>query len=204
MLSNRVLPSWITLSFAAMLVVGVLVVVGWIKPYLSGPDLAFTTIYRPKPVPVKIETVKWLTKVKTERVEVPVEVVREVPAKLEKRLESDFGLKLSDLRAENRELVDVLGIPKAPRGGELALTINKESGKIDSVFRPKAAPFLELGGIREAGLEYDAISESATGYYKQDLLRLGPAVVSGRVFTTTPVTGIKPTVGAAVGVSVRF
>jgi hypothetical protein len=185
---QRSLPSWLSLGVLAAIVVGVLFVVGWIKPYLNGPDLALTTIYRPKPVPVRVETVKWLkgdTRVKTERVEVPVEVIREVPAKVEKQL-LGFGLSLKDLQAKKEELVDVLDVPRAPHGGEMALTVNTETGKIDGTFKPKAAPLIEFGGIRAAGGAFDPIAKRIVGYYRQDLIRVGPVVVNGRVSAGAP------------------
>lgn len=199
-------PRWLTYT---ALVVAVLAAIGWVKPYLVGPDLALATIYRPKPVPVEIETVKWLTKVETktvkERVEVPVEVIRELPVKETKRLEEDFGLALSELRADNRELVDVLAIPRAPRGGEMAVTINTESGRIDGVFRPKAAPLFELGGMREVGIDYDPINAVATGYYRQDLVRVGPAIVHAKAFAGASLgPGKGSTAGVSIGVAVRF
>lgn len=204
---NRHLPGWLSLAVLGAVVIGILTLVGWVKPYLSGPDLALSTIYRPKPVPVKVETVKWLTrtKVKTERMEVPIEVIREVPPKTETRLAEGFGLRLSDLRADNRELVDVLAVPKAPHGGEMALTVNTESGRIAGTFRPKAAPFIAFGGLREVGLDLNVTSKAAGGYYRQDLIRVGPAVVNGKVFVSAPlVAGGAPDFGAAVGVAVRF
>ena len=206
---NRVLFQAPRLLTYGLIVVAMLAVAGWIKPYLNGPDLAIATIYRPKPVPVQVEKVKWLTRVEhmttTTRVEVPVEVIRELPAKETQRIEHDFGLKLPELRAENRELVDVLAVPKAPRGGEMALTVNTGSGKIDGIFRAKPAPFFELGGLREAGVDADVVNRSITGYYRQDLLRVGPAVVNARAFAGVPIqSGDKPTAGVCLGVAVRF
>jgi hypothetical protein len=196
-------PRWLTWSLLLAVLAGVLFLVGWIKPYLEGPDLAITTIYRPRPVPVQIETVKWLTKVETrtvkERVEIPVEVIRELPAKEARRLENDFGITIPELRADSRELVDILTVPKAPHGGEMALTVNTGTGDIDGIFRAKRAPFVQLGGVREAGVAYSVIDRSAEGYYRQDLVRVGPAVVHGRAFATT--TG---DYGVTVGVGVRF
>ncbi|HYM59481.1 MAG TPA: hypothetical protein VEZ11_01170, partial [Thermoanaerobaculia bacterium] len=181
---TRVLPTWLTLGVLGAIVAGVLALVGWIKPYLQGPDLALTTIYRPKPVPVKVETVKWLSRVevKREQVTVPIEVIREVPAKEEEHLHANFGIHLLDLKAENKELVDVLAVPRAPYGGEMALTANTATGKVDGIFRPNAAPFIEFGGIREAGLDYDPLQRRAHGYYRQDLVRVGPGVINGKVF----------------------
>jgi hypothetical protein len=193
----------------AGIVIGVLAIVGWIKPYLNGPDLAVATIYRPRPVAVQVERVKWLNRVETkivrERVEVPVEVIREIPAKEAKRLEDDFHIKVADLQKESRELIDVVAVPKAPHGGEMALTVNTESGKIDGIFRATPAPVVEFGGLRELGAELDPLNQAVTGYYRQDLLRVGPIVVSGRAFVTGPLApGRVPTYGAAIGASVRF
>lgn len=202
---NKNLPSWLTLSVLAAIVVGTLFLIAQAKSYLSGPDLALTTIYRPKPVPVPVETVKWMTKVKKERVEVPMEVYRDVPAKVEKRLEKDFNIRLPELRAENKELADILAVPKAPRGGEMALTVNTETGQIEGIFRPKATPLIEFGGIREVGLDANIIRQGVTGYFRQDLVRLGPAVVNGKAFATVPLTaGQAPDYGVSVGVAVRF
>jgi len=206
---NVKLPAWVTLPTLAAVVVGILFVVAQVKSYLGAPDLALTSIYRPKPVPVKVETVKWITKVETkikrERVEVPIEVIREVPVAVERKLRDAFQIKLPDLRAEGRELVDVLEVPNAPHGGEMALTIHTATGKIDGIFRPKPAPFVELGGLREAGLEYDPLIAATTVYYRQDLLRVGPAIVNARVFVTAPLSpGETPDYGATVGVAVRF
>lgn len=206
---NRTLFAAPRLLTYGLLLVAVLAIAGWVKPYLNGPDVALTTLYRTKPQPVAAPTVKWLTRVEhktvTERVEVPVEVIRELPAKETKRLEEDFGLKLPELRAENRELVDILAVPKAPRGGEMALTVNTGSGKIDGIFRAKSAPFVELGGMREVGIDYDALNRAASGYYRQDLVRIGPAIVNGKAFAGVPLTpGKSSTLGVMVGVAVRF
>jgi hypothetical protein len=206
---NRNLPPWLSLGLLAGVVVGMLALVGWIKPYLAGPDLAMTTIYRPKPVPVHVETVKWLKKVETkvvkERIEIPVEVIGDVPLSEAKRLAEDFHISIPDLQKENRKLVDVLDVPKAPHGGEMALTVNTASGKIDGIFRPKPAPMIEVGGLREAGAEFDPLNNAVTGYYRQDLLRVGPVVISGRAFVTGPLTPRNaPTYGAAIGAAVRF
>jgi hypothetical protein len=198
-------PRWLTWGLVLSAIAGALFVAGWIKPLLEGPDLSVVTVYRPKSVPVQVETVRWLVKekerlrVKTERVEVPVEVIREVPAKVEQRLASDFGITLPELRTENRELVDILAIPRAPRGGELAVTVNTGSGRIDGTFRPLPSRLIELGGIREAGVTYGLIDRSIEGYYRQDLVRIGPAIVHGRAFATS--TG---DYGVTVGAGVRF
>jgi hypothetical protein len=187
--------------------VGALIILGWVKPYLSGPDLALTSLYRPKPVHVEVETVKWLTKTKTvkERVEIPIEVIREVPVKVEKKLDEDFGIKLLDLKAQNRELVDILAVPRAPRGGEMAVTVSTATGRIDGIFRAHPAPLIELGGLREVGLDYDPLNSTATGYYRQDLLRLGPAIVNAKAFAGVPLApGKSANVGVMVGVAVRF
>lgn len=202
-------PSWLTLGLVGALVGGLFLAAGWIKPYLAGPDLS-ATIYRPKPAPVEVERVKWLTKVERrtvkERVEVPVEVIRELPAKEARRLEADFGIKLPELAAENRALATVLEVPRAPHGGEMAITVNTETGLVDGIFRAKRARFIQVGGIREAGLEYDPLNQAATGYYRQDLVRIGPAVIGGRVFASAPLQpgGAGADVGAAVSVSIRF
>jgi hypothetical protein len=199
-------PRWVTY---ALIVVALLAAWGWAAPFVSGPDLAIATIYRPKPVPVEVETVRWLTKVETqikrERVEVPIEVIREVPAKIEKRLEENFAITLPELRAEGRELVDVIAVPPAPRGGEMALTVQTSTGKIDGIFRAKSAPFIELGGMREAGVDYDAINSAVIGYYRQDLLRVGPGIINGKVFASAPLAaGQAPDYGASIGVAIRF
>ena len=106
---NRNLPHWLSLGLLAAIVVGALAAYGWIKPYLNGPDLALTTIYRPKPVPVKVATVKWMNDVRVVREKVPVpggvEVVHDIPPKVAKRLVDDFHISLPDLRKEHRELV---------------------------------------------------------------------------------------------------
>lgn len=209
---NRTLfaaPRLLTYGFV---VIALLAAWGWVKPFLDGPDLRFSTITsRTRPVPVKVTEVKWLTKVETqikrERVEVPVVVIREVPAKVEERLKEDFGIKLPDLRDEGRELVDVLDVPKAPNGGEMALTIHTTSGKIDGTFRARPAPFIEFGGLREAGVDLDMINTAVVGYYRQDLARVGPAVVNGKVFAAVPVAGGEAgqaNAGASIGVAIRF
>jgi hypothetical protein len=206
---NRNLPHWLSLGLLASIVVGVLAAYGWIKPYLNGPDLALSTIYRPKPVPVKVETVQWMNDVRVvrERVAVPggVEVVHDIPPKVAKRLVDDFHISLPDLQKEHRELVDVLDVPKAPHGGEMALTINTETGNVNGIFRPKPAPFIELGGIREAGAAFDPLNKAVTVSYRQDLARVGPIVISGRAFVTGPITpGRAPSYGVEIGGSFRF
>jgi hypothetical protein len=198
---RRNLPSWFSLTLLAAVAVGVLFLVGWIKPYLHGPDLALTTIYRPKPVPVKVETVKWMTKVKTEKVEVQVEVIREVPAKVEKQL-LGFGINLKELHAENKELAKILGVPRAPHGGEMALTVNTGSGEIEGIFKPKQAPFIEFGGMREVGMDYEPLGKVAGGYYRQDLVRLGPVIVNGKAFVKAPIAPAASSKGIDYGVSI--
>jgi hypothetical protein len=206
---QRNLPSWISFTLLAAVAVGILALVGWIKPYLNGPDLALATIYRPKPVPVKVpeikEIVKYRTQIKTERVEIPVEVIREVPAKVEKTL-LGYGITLKDLQTENKALATVLDVPKAPFGGGMAITVNTLDGKIDGTFLAKQAPFIQFGGIREAGIGFDPINAAARGYYRQDLVRVGPAIVNGEAFVSTPIAGGKASanVGVSVNVAVRF
>lgn len=196
-------PVWITLPLLGGVAVGALVLVGNIKSYLD-PISSLSTIYRVKPVPVKVTEVKWMTKVKKETIQVPVEVIREVPAKVEKQL-LGFGLNLKDLHAENKELVDVLDVPKAPHGGEMALTVNTGTGKIEGTFKAKQSPLIEFGGLREAGVDFNVIQRGVTGYYRQDLVRIGPAIINGKVFATAPLSpGTPPTYGAMVGVAVRF
>lgn len=206
MIWQRNLPAWCSFGLLAALAIGALALVGWIKPYLSGPDLGVATVYRPKPVPVRVETVKWIKRVERQTVTVPVEIIREVPAKTEEQLTQKFGFAIGDLRAEQKELVDILAVPKAPHGGEMALTVNTSSGKIAGTFRPNQAPFLELGGMREIGLEYDPLNTMAGGYYRQDLVRIGPAIVNGKAFARLPLTpGSKaPDFGVSIGVAVRF
>ncbi|MGZ5445283.1 MAG: hypothetical protein ACXW5J_26760 [Thermoanaerobaculia bacterium] len=183
---------------------------GWIKPFLEGPDLRFSTLTRTRPVPVEVPRTEWLVKVEKkivrERVEVPVEVIREVPVKVVERIERDFGLKLPELRGEGRELVDVLEVPPAPHGGEMALTIHTGTGKIDGIFRARPMPLFELGGMREVGLDYDPLNAAATAYYRQDLVRVGPAIINGRVFAAAPTGGDAgvPSYGVSLGVAIRF
>lgn len=187
--------------------IGAFLLIGVVKPYLDGPIPGLTTIYRPKPVPVKVETVKWLTRVEKERVNVPVEVIREVPAKVEKHLQDDFKISLPELRAEHKALVDVVNVPKAPDGGEMALTLNTETGKVDSIFRPKPMPFFQLGGIREAGVGYDPLQQAAVGFYRQDLARTGPIVWSGEAYVKggiAPAARTAPAVGVEIRASIRF
>lgn len=204
---QRIIPARVTLPLLAAVVAGVLFVGATLKSYISGPDLALTTIYRPKPVPVRVETVKWLkgdVRIKRETVTVPVEVIKEVPAATEKKL-LGFGITLKDLQAENKELANVVDVPKAPHGGEMAITVNTGSGKIEGTFLAKQAPLVEFGGIREAGVDYNVIQRGVTGYYRQDLVRLGPAIVNGKAFVTMPMSpNSRPAYGAMVGVAVRF
>ncbi len=202
---QRNLPAWCSLGLLAALVIAALAIVGWIKPYLSGPDLGVATVYRPKPIPVRVETVKWLERVERKTVTVPVEVIREVPPKTEEQLETKFGFGLSDLKSEGKDFVDVLAVPKAPHGGEMALTVNTTTGKVAGTFRPNPSPLIELGGMREVGFEYDPLNTMAGGYYRQDLVRIGPGIVNGKAFARLPVTpGSKADFGVTIGVAVRF
>ncbi len=207
---NRVLASlrlnWLAYAFIVLLG---LAAWGWIKPWIEGPDLRFSTITRTRPVPVKVETVRWMTKVATkikrERVEVPVEVIREVPVKVAERLKEGFKVSLPDLRAEGRELVDVLEVPKAPHGGEMALTVQTATGKIDGIFRAKPAPFFEAGGLRELGGGYNPFSGTAILSYRQDLVRIGPVVVVGRGYLAAPLKpGQAVDVGGDINAVIRF
>jgi hypothetical protein len=204
---KRVIPP--RLVIYPLIGIALLAAIGWIKPYLAGPELSsMVTMVRVKPVPVPTETVKWLTKVDKrivrDTVTIPVEVIREVPAKQAERLHQDFNITLPELRETNRELANVVEVPPAPRGGEMAITVNTESGAIGGIFRAKPSPLIEFGGLREAGVEFDAMNTIATGYYKQDLIRIGPAVVNGRVYASLPGGARSPAAGAAIGVAVRF
>lgn len=204
---KAIVPAWITLPLLAAIVVGALVLVGNIKSYLD-PISSLSTIYRPKPVPVAVEKVKWLTKVKTVQVSVPVEVIHEVEKKEAARLDKDFGIKLDLLHDQNKELATVLSVPRAPHGGEMAITVNTLTGKTEGIFRPQAAPFIEFGGLREVGVDYEPLGKVAGGYYRQDLVRLGPAIVNGKVFAKAPISpgasarGLD--YGVSIGVAVRF
>jgi hypothetical protein len=205
---NIPLPTWFNLTFIVILAVGALWLVAQVKSYIKGPDLALTTIYRPKPVPVPVTEVKWMTKVKTERINVPVEVYRDVPAPVEKRLDKDFGIKLDLLRAENKELAKIVDVPKSPHGGAMAITVNTGSGAVEGIFRPNAAPLIEFGGIREVGADYEPLAKVAGGYYRQDLLRVGPAILNGKAFVKAPIApganGKGIDYGISIGVAVRF
>jgi len=191
--------------YGALLLAG-LAVIGQAKAWLQGPDLRFLTVTRVKPVPVVTEQVKWLRgKTKVERVEVPVEVIRTVTPKVADRLREDFKLDLNTLRSEKKELVDVREVPKAPYGGEMALTVHTETGKVDTIFRPKPQPFLELGGLREAGVGYDPLNAAVRVYGRMDVGRVGPVVVNGEVFAVKPLRpGEKADFGGAINASVRF
>lgn len=200
-------PSFITIPLLIAIVVGSLVLFGWIKSYVEGPNLALTSLYHPKPVPVKVEKVKWLTKIKTEQVQVPVEVIREVPVKEAARLDKDFGIKLDLLHAENKELSTVLTVPKAAYGGEMAVIVNTGTGKTDGIFKPNGAPFIEFGGIKEIGLDYNPLSSAGTVYYRQDLVRVGPVIVNGKAFVSGSSRaggGSLPSYGVSIGGAVRF
>lgn len=201
-------PRW---AVYGIILIAALAAWGWVKPWITGPDVVFGTMTRTVrvPVPVEVESVKWLRKVERVRVEVPVQVIREVPAKQAKMLADKFDLKLPEMHAEGRELVDVIEVPPAPRGGEMALTVSA-AGEIAGIFREKPAPFLEIGGVREVGVDYDAVNGSLLGYYRQDLARVGPAVINGKVFGGVPL-GVSPggrnngaNFGASIGVAVRF
>lgn len=202
---KKSIPAWITLPLLAAVVVGILFAVATVESYLD-PISTMSTIYRPKPVIEKVEKVKWLTKVKTVQVSVPVEVIHEVEKKGAARLDKDFGIKLDLLHAENKELATVLAVPRAPHGGEMAITVNTLTGKTEGVFNAKTAPLIEFGGIREVGVDYEPLAKVAGGYFRQDLLRVGPAVINGKVFAKAPIApgsrGLD--YGVSVGVAVRF
>jgi hypothetical protein len=206
---KRNVPSWITLPLLAAIVIGGLFVASNIKSYLD-PISSLSTIYRPKPVPVKVETVKWLkgdVRIKRETITVPVEVIREVPAKVEKQL-LGFGISLKDLHDENKELAKVVDVPKAPHGGEMALTVNTGTGAIEGIFLAHPAPLFELGGIREVGVDYEPLGKRVGTYFRQDLGRIGPAILNVKVFAKAPITptanGRGLDYGGSVGVAVRF
>lgn len=206
---NRPLSGYVSLVTLPVLlgaIVAVLFIAAQVKSYVEGPANAFATIYRPKPVPVTAETVKWLkgdVRIQRETVKVPVEVIREVPAKVEKHLSDGFKIDLKELHAEHKELLDVLDVPKAPHGGELAVTVDSDSGKIAGTFSAKPAPLIEFGGLREIAATYDPIHRTPGVAYSQDLLRVGPVVLGGRAFVAAPKAG-----GANYGVEltagVRF
>lgn len=203
-------PSWITVpiltpALIAAIVVGAFFIVGWVKPYLFGPDLALTTLYRPKTVPVQAEPSKLIKNAETKTVSTPRQVITKLPPKDDAKLKAEFGKNLADLHAENKELATVLTIPKASNGGEIAITTNNQTGVTEGIFRPKPKPFYEFGGIREVGIDYNVIQRGVTGYYRQDLVRIGPGVVNGKAFVTMPLSpGQQPSYGAMIGVAVRF
>lgn len=153
---------------------------GWAKSYLQGPDLSFVTAFKVKPVPVAVTETKWLTKVVHEKVTVLVEVVKYLPPPAAKALKDEFHVTLEQLHAENKSLATVLAVPKAPYGGDMAVTVNIGTGKVEGIFVGHSQPFFALGGLREAGVEYDVIGRSAQAYYRQDIARVGPVVVGGR------------------------
>jgi hypothetical protein len=184
----------------ACLILALAALAGWARQYLEGPEIR--TFTRAKIVPVPVESVKWVEKVKRETVTVPVQVIRHVPAPIADKLEP-MGVDLEALHAQGSELVDVLAIPKAPQGGDLALTLNS-AGKVSGTFLAKPAPFLEIGGAKEIGAEYDPINSAVTGYYRQDFVRVGRAVIHGRAFATASSKYQRSGVGLALGVSVRF
>jgi hypothetical protein len=182
--------------------------VGVVKPYLEGADL-LTTLHRPRPAPVNIPgPVKWLEKTKTVTIQGPIQVIHDLAPKEEKKFDSEFHLSMSDLHAEHKKLLTVLPVPKAPFGGEMAVTSATDTGKVAGIFAPKAAPFFELGGIRAAGIAYDPLRMSVTGYYRQDFVRVGPVVVNGRVYAGVPISPVSagkvPAYGVEIGGEIRF
>jgi hypothetical protein len=75
------------------------------------------------------------------------------------------------------DLVTEVRAPILPNGGDIAVT-RDAAGDVQVIVKPRERPFFGFGGIRETGLAYDPLRGSLELYHHQDLLRVGPAMVS--------------------------
>lgn len=190
--------------YGAVLLAGV-AVIGQVKAWLQGPDLRFFTLTRVRPGPVRLVEAKQTVKEKRTVIQGPVVVIKEPSPKTAKWIQTEFGTSVEKLHAEGKELVGVRDVPKAPYGGKVELTYDTKTGEIDSIFRAKPQPFLELGGPREAGIGYDPLNAAVRVYGKMDVGRVGPVVINGEVFAAKPLRpGEKADFGVVVNASVRF
>lgn len=201
-------------SASVLLRYGIVVLVlagawGWLDLWANGPSI-YSTFTRKTHTREVVERTRYMTntKIQRERVEIPVEVVREVPAKVDQQLKEDFGHNLLELKAEGRGLLEVVDVPKAPNGGRMEITMFTESGRVKATFAPKPLPAVAFGGMREFGVDLDFVRVELSGYFRQDLVRVGPAIVNGKAFAAVPLKqgAANPQVdyGVKIGVAVRF
>jgi hypothetical protein len=178
---------------ALLALVAVLAGVGWLHSWYTKP--IGQTIYRDKPVPVRVEVpkevIKWQTKVVTKEVKVYVPTEKQAA-----KFEQQFGFSPKD-----RDILAIGTIPVAPEGGAVAVSVLREGGQAEITFTPKAKRFLQFGGIREVAIWYNPLDHLGQVEYSQDLLRTGPVVWRGRVYG---VAGSRSDFGLAIGAAVRF
>lgn len=167
-------------------VVALLAVAGWTKAwYWPTVQTVTRTITETVTVPEVREVVKWKTRVETREIK-----VKEVPAKAREEAKA----------REGEDLLTAVAIPSAPRGGTAQAWLSRE-GETRIAWRENPRPFLELGGVREVSVWIGANDRYAV-QYRQDLGRIGPAVVMAEASAESRRGAVGWTAG--VGVGVRF
>lgn len=112
--------------------------------------------------------------------EKPAAVVVKAPTRKQaEKLEQRFTLGLEAAGAGDAQLVNVWHIPKAPAGGEVAVTVSP-TGQASATFVEEPLPFFAWGGDWEAGA--GAVVDVGGGYgvrlhAGKDLLRAGRMVL---------------------------
>lgn len=121
------------------------------------------------PVPVEVPVTKTVTRWKTERIEVPVQVF--VPTEKEAaKVEKDFGFTIQP----TDKTLGIFDVPRAPRGGKAWVRLDEE-GSTRFSFVENKAPFLELGGEWRIGVGASFDQDRKIGYeaeLKKDLLTI--------------------------------
>src|SRR5574343_1903915 len=167
----------------AFLAIAALTVAVHVKLWYSNLENPFQTVYRTrtKTVYVEVGRDKKAEKPYT-RVTVPCRPVQILQENDEKPAASP------PLGANVLPPVDLLGIfrvPPLPEGGSARVTLD-EAGAAHLEVKPKPRSLFELGRLREigvwGGLRLDDPSRRTWAVsYQQDILRVGPAMLRGRV-----------------------
>lgn len=169
-----------------VVVVALLAASGWIKAwYWPNVQTVTRTITETVTVPEVREVTRWKTRVETRE----IKIKDAPPAEREKAK-----------AREGDELLTAAAIPPAMDGGTAQAWLSRE-GDTRIVWRPNPRPFAELGGVREVSAWVGANDRYAV-QYRQDLGRIGPAVVMAEASAVSRRGEIGWTAG--IGVGVRF
>lgn len=138
----------------------------WYFPGVDEPSAIATSLTR-KPYQRTLET-KEIREAPTRVVERPV-LAPDLTDRQEEKLEKRFGLDLN-----TDDLLTRVEIPRAPDGGEAAVTLDA-GGQVDVTFRPNRPSFFDLGGSFEvgAGVVLNSRGQGYRLHAEKDLLRMG-------------------------------